>query len=112
MNEAAALPSTAEALLRTVVALAVVCALAWLVLRAMARRGIGTGRLGARRARRLEIEERVALDARRGVAIVSADGRRFLVGVADGGLTLLAELGPPEAAAPPPEAAEAAGDGV
>lgn len=99
MNEAAALPSTAEALLRTVVALAVVCALAWVALRAMARRGIGTGGLGART---LKVEERVALDARRGVAIVSADGRRFLIGVSDGGLSLLAELGPK---APQPGAA-------
>jgi flagellar protein FliO/FliZ len=87
------------ALLQTLLALAAVCILAWVVLRWSARRGLGTGR------GRVRVLERVPLDARRALYLVQIGERVLLVGAGEGGApSLLAELDPselPPAAEPP-----------
>ena len=77
--------------MRTLLALLGVCALAWVVLAALARRGIGVGRAAG--GARLHVLERLALSPRRTLYLVRADERVFLVGAAEaGGLSLIAEL--------------------
>jgi flagellar biogenesis protein FliO len=79
-------------LLRAILALALVLALAWGVLRWLAQRGFGTGR-SLPGGRRLRLLERLPLDARRSVYLVEADARCFLIGAGEGeGPRLLAEL--------------------
>ncbi|HEX7478221.1 MAG TPA: flagellar biosynthetic protein FliO [Polyangiales bacterium] len=76
---------------RTLLALLGVCALAWVVLAALARRGIGIGR--APGGARLQVIERLALSPRRHLYLVRADERVFLLGAAEAGaLSLIAEL--------------------
>jgi flagellar biogenesis protein FliO len=74
---------------RTLIALIGVCALAWVALNLLARRGVGVAAPGAR----LRLLERLPLGARHQLYLVQADARVFLVAAADGGgLSLLAEL--------------------
>ncbi len=68
-----------SALLQATIALAAVCLLAWLVLRFVARRGFGAATEG-----RLQVLERVPLDARRSLVLVQVGSRAFLVGTGDG----------------------------
>ncbi len=76
---------------RTLLALAGVCALAWVVLAALARRGIGLGRAAG--AARLQVVERLSLSPRRQLYLIRADERLLLVGSGEAGaLTLIAEL--------------------
>jgi flagellar biosynthetic protein FliO len=82
-------PDLVPSLGRMFVALAVVLALlgglAWLLRRgALARRHSGA----------LGVETTLALGDRRSLAIVSVEGRRLLVGLAPGGVSLVTELGP------------------
>jgi len=67
-------------LLRMVFALGFVCALAWLTLRFAASRGLGK----KERGNRLEVIERLSLDAQRSLLIVRVDQRRLLIGVGAG----------------------------
>jgi len=77
------------AVARTLLALLGVCALAWVALNLLARRGLGVARPGAR----LRLLERLPLGPRRQLYLVQADARLFLVGTGDsGGLSLIAEL--------------------
>jgi flagellar protein FliO/FliZ len=78
------------ALLQTLLALAAVCVLAWVVLRWAAQRGLGlVGGGGAR----VQVMERVPLDARRTLWLVKAGGKVLLLGAGDGASpNLLAEL--------------------
>lgn len=77
------------ALLQSLLALAAVCILAWVVLRWSAKAGLGTG------GRHLEVLERLALDHRRGLVLVRAGERVLLLGVGEGAApTLVAELDP------------------
>jgi flagellar biogenesis protein FliO len=86
-------------LARVLLALTGVCALAWVALQFLARRGIGVVRQGAR----LRLLERLQLHPRQQLYLVQADSRVFLLGAADGGsLSLIAEL---DAAAPRADAA-------
>jgi flagellar biogenesis protein FliO len=79
---------------RTLLALLGVCALAWVVLAALARRGIGVVG-GVQRGARVEVLQRVALAGRSRLYLVRADGRVFLLGAGDGGApSLIAELAP------------------
>lgn len=88
------------ALLQALLALAAVCILAWIVLRWSAQRGIG---LAA--GRRVEVLERVALDARHSLHLVRIGERVLLVGVGDGAApNLLAELPASEVEIPEPRA--------
>lgn len=93
------------ALLQTLLALAAVCILAWVVLRWSARRGLGIGGRG-----RVRVIERVPLDARRALYLVEVGERVLLIGAGDGGApALLAELDPgelPPPPAPPPSLTE------
>lgn len=80
------------ALLQTLLALAVVCILAWVVLKWGARRGLG----GASRGR-VKVLERIPLDRGRSLYLVSIGERVLLVGAGDGSApSLLAELDPDE----------------
>ncbi len=79
------------ALFQSLLALAAVCVLAWVVLRWSARRGLG----GA--GRRVQVLERVPLDARRAVYLVRIGERVLLLGGGDGAApSVLAELTPDE----------------
>jgi flagellar biogenesis protein FliO len=74
---------------RTLLGLIGVCALAWVALNWLARRGFGVARPGAR----LRLLERLQLSPRRQLYLVQADSRVFLLGAGDGGgLSLIAEL--------------------
>ena len=89
----------ALSLVQAVVALALVCGLAWVSLRWAARHGLGGGR-----GERMRVLERLPLDPRRSLFLVRVGSRVLLVGSGDGGAPqLLAELDPaevPEPAAP------------
>jgi len=84
------LPSYGGLLLRTVIALAIVIVLVWVALR------YGLGRLSETRAGGppLRLLARRSLDGRRSVVLLEAAGRTFLLGVAEGQVSLLAELEP------------------
>lgn len=85
-------------LLQALLALGAVCLIAWWVLRALGRQGVGRARSG-----RIEVLERVPLDARRSLYLVRIGDRAWLVGAGDGASpTLLAELSP-EALPPAPQ---------
>lgn len=93
------------ALLQTLLALAAVCVLAWVVLRWGARRGFGTGALGGR----VRVLERIALDPRRTLYVVKIGERVLLLGAGDGGSpTLIAEIDPDTL--PPEEARKPTGE--
>ena len=75
-------------LLRTLFALAGVCLLAWVVLRMLARRGIGTGGSSGR----MRVVERLALDRKTTLLLVVVDGRELLLAVGDSGPPRLIEV--------------------
>jgi len=80
--------------LRTLLALIGVCALAWVVLQWLARRGVGVPRSAAR----LRVLERLPLAPGRQLYLIEADSRLFLLGAAERGpLSLIAELDPARA---------------
>jgi flagellar protein FliO/FliZ len=91
------------ALLQTLVSLAAVCILAWVVLRWGAKRGLGA--LG--QGKRIKVIEKVPLDARRSLYLVEVGGKVLLVGSGESGaLSLLTELDPttlPELPEPKPQ---------
>jgi flagellar protein FliO/FliZ len=92
------------ALLQTLLALAAVCILAWVILRWSARRGFG-GRSG-----RVKVLERTVLDGRRSLYLVEIGDRVLLIGAGDGASpSLLAELDPSELP-PAPERASGIAD--
>ena len=77
------------ALLQTLLALAAVCVLAWVVLRWAAQKGLGIGAGG----KHVKVLERVALDARRTLWVVEIGEKVLLIGAGDGASpTTLAEL--------------------
>lgn len=91
-QQAVSAPSWVELVsdvLRTAFALSFVCALAWIALRFAASRGLGKNTKSAR----LELVERLALDAQRSLVIVRVEQRRLLIGVGTGAAPqLVAEL--------------------
>jgi flagellar biosynthetic protein FliO len=80
------LPSFAGSIALSFVSLGLVCFLAYVALRLLARRGVGRG------DGPLRVLARCALEPRRSVYLIEAGGRCFLVGVGDGPMALLAEL--------------------
>ena len=84
------------ALLQTLLALAAMCILAWVVLRWSARSGFGIGQ-----GQRIRLVERVALDARRTAFLVEVGGKLYFLAAGDGGApALVAELDPKDVPAP------------
>jgi len=84
-------------LLQTLVALVAVSALAWVVLRWLARTGLGQGGAVLRGGgnARIEVVERRLLDRHRVLWVVRVDGRGFLLGAGESGApVVLAELAP------------------
>lgn len=76
-------------LLQSLLALLGVCVLAWVILRAGARRGFGVGPAG----KTIRVLERVPLDARRALYVVRAGDRTLLLAASDaGGVQLLSEM--------------------
>lgn len=89
------------ALLQTLLALAAVCVLAWVVLRWGARRGLG---LGASRGQ-VRVLERISLEPRRSLYLVKVGTRVLLIGAGEGGSpAVLAELDPSEVPEEPEQA--------
>ncbi|MEK6609261.1 MAG: flagellar biosynthetic protein FliO [Myxococcota bacterium] len=83
-------------LAQTILAVGVVCAIAYLVLRFGVRRLHGGQAQGP-----LRVLARLPLEPRRGVYLIEARSRVFLVGSAENGLTLLAEVSEPADTAAP-----------
>jgi flagellar biogenesis protein FliO len=83
--------------LRALLALLGVCALAWVLIPLLARRGLFRLALPpSARGARLRVLERVALSPRRQLYLVQADSRVFLLGAGEAGApSLIAELEPP-----------------
>ena len=80
--------------LRTLLALAGVCALAWFGLRVLARRGFGGAGKGAAAAA-VRVLARVPLESRKSLYVIRAGDRVLLIGTGEAGPpTLLAELDP------------------
>ena len=77
-------------LAQTLLALLVVCALAYTVLRWGVRRLYG----GATGGGRVRVLERVPLDPRRTLYLVEVGGKVLLLGAGDGAMTTLAEIDP------------------
>lgn len=89
------------ALVQTLLALAAVCVLAWVVLRWASRRGLGIH--GGRG--RVQVLERTPLEPRRALYLVRIGDRVLLLGAGEGASpTVLAELDPSELP-PEPESA-------
>ena len=84
----AELPSLGGSIALSFVSLGLVCLLAYVALRWLARKGVG------RAEGPLKVVARCPLEPRRSVYVVQAGGRCFLVGVGDGPMSLLAELDP------------------
>lgn len=79
------------ALVQTLIALAAVCVLAWVVLKWSAKRGFGVIGQG----KRVRVLERVPLDARRSLYLVEVGDKVLLVGAGDGASpTVLSEIDP------------------
>ena len=95
-------------LLRVVVSLAVVLALAVVALRFALPRLMGMGTLGGGRGRRLEVLESAPLDRQHRVALVRVGGREYLLGVGAAGVTALDSWQAPSSEAAPATDAQAA----
>ncbi len=79
------------ALLQTLVALAAVCVLAWVVLKWSANRGLTTIGQG----KRVKVLERVPLDARRSLYLVEVGDKVLLLGAGEGSAPeVLTEIDP------------------
>jgi len=85
---AADLPGLGASFALSLLSLAVVCLLAYVALRWLARRGAG------RSDGPVRVLARCSLEPRRAVYLVQVAGRCFLVGVGDGPMSLLAEIDP------------------
>jgi flagellar biosynthetic protein FliO len=99
----AELPSLGGSIALSFVSLGLVCLLAYVALKWLARRGVG------RAEGPLQVIARCPLEPRRSVYVVQAAGRCFLVGVGDGPMALLAELDPAAVKAAQPAGESAPG---
>jgi flagellar biosynthetic protein FliO len=89
------LPSLGGSLAVSMLALGLVCLLAWVALRWLSRRGVGGG-MGP-----IRVLARCPLEPRRSVYLIEAAGRCFLVGAGEGPMNLLAEVDPKAVPLPP-----------
>jgi len=92
------LPGLGGSLAVSLASLGIVCLLAYVSLRFLARRGFGRG-AGAS-ADPIRVLGRCPLEPRRSLYLVEVAGRRFLVGVGGGPMTALAELAPTDVIPP------------
>src|SRR6185295_2690476 len=104
MEGAAELPGIGGSLAVSLASLGIVCLLAYVSLRFLARRGVGRSPLGG--GGPIKVLARCSLEPRRSVYLIEAAGRCFLVGVGDGPMAVLAELGAAEVAAAVASAAD------
>jgi flagellar biosynthetic protein FliO len=107
MDSAGSLPGLGGSLAISLVSLGVVCVIAYAVLRFLSRRGLG------RPNGPIKVLARCPLEPRRALYVVETAGRSFLIGVGDGPMTMLAELGTADVQASlpaPPEAGAKFGD--
>jgi flagellar biosynthetic protein FliO len=86
MGATAELPSLGGSIALSFVSLGVVCLVAYVALKLLARRGVGQG------SGPLKVLARCPLEPRRAVYLIETAGRCFLVGVGDGPMALLAEV--------------------
>ena len=98
MDGTGQLPGLGGSLAVSLASLGIVCLLAYVSLRFLARRGFGRG-AGAS-ADPIRVLGRCSLEPRRSLYLVEVAGRRFLVGVGDGPMTALAELAPADVVTP------------
>ena len=82
------LPSLGSAIAGSFLSLGLVCLLAFVALRWLARRGPG----GSMNLGPLRVLARQSLDPKRSLFVIEAAQRCFLVGAGEGAMTLLAEL--------------------
>jgi flagellar protein FliO/FliZ len=106
MDSSGSLPGLGGSLAVSLVSLGVVCLLAYVALKFLSRRGVG------RASGPIKVMARCPLEPRRALYVVEVAGRSFLIGVGDGPMTMLAELGAAEvqAALPAPPPAARFGD--
>ncbi|MBX2885008.1 MAG: flagellar biosynthetic protein FliO [Granulosicoccus sp.] len=71
-------------LVMTILALALVLVLAWIILRALSATGLTRSRTG-----RLKIKETLALGARERIVLIEHDEHEYLVGVSSGSINLI-----------------------
>jgi flagellar biosynthetic protein FliO len=94
-NPPGELPSLGGSLAVSMLALGLVCLVAWVALRWLSRRGVGGG-MGP-----IRVVARCPLEPRRSVYLIEAGGRCFLVGAGEGPMSLLAEVDPKAVPLPP-----------
>ncbi len=82
--------------LRVVVSLGAVFGALWFL-----HRWVTKGKAGKQRAKTIQVVSRQGLGSKAGVAIVDAEGRRYLVGVTEHSVTLLDRLDLPDVSSPP-----------
>jgi len=99
MDSSGSLPGLGGSLAVSLVSLGVVCLIAYVALKFLSRRGVG------RPSGPIKVMARCPLEPRRALYVVETAGRSFLIGVGDGPMTMLAELGTAEvqASLPAPE---------
>ena len=101
MDGSGSLPGFGGSLAISLVSLGLVCVIAYVTLKFLARRGVG------RPNGPIKIMARCPLEPRRALYVVETAGRCFLIGVGDGPMTMLAELGADEVRASLPAPTEA-----
>jgi len=99
MDSSGSLPGLGGSLAVSLMSLGVVCLLAYVALKLLSRRGLG------RPNGPIKVLARCPLEPRRALYVVETAGRSFLIGVGDGPMTMLAELGTADvqASLPAPE---------
>lgn len=102
MDSSGSLPGLGGSLAVSLVSLGVVCLLAYVALKLLSRRGVG------RANGPIKVVARCPLEPRRALYVVETAGRSFLIGVGDGPMTMLAELGTADVQASLPAAAAGA----
>ena len=90
VETAGELPGLGGSLAVSLVSLGIVCLIAYVSLRFLSRRGVG------RANGPIKVLARCPLEPRRSLYLVETSGRCFLVGVGDGPMTMLAEVGASE----------------
>jgi len=93
VEAAGQLPGLGGSLAVSLVSLGLVCLIAYVSLRLLGRRGVG------RASGPIRVLARCPLEPRRALYLVETAGRCFLVGVGEGPMTMLAEVGAAEVAA-------------